>query len=202
MKILLTAFEPFGGRTRNASAEAMTALLHQSGVLPDVSLEGCLLPVEMGRASEELRQALDSVQPDVLLAMGEAKRDAICLEQIGANERHYTIPDNAGNLIENQPIDPTGPPSYTATLPLDNMLIAMQTSGVPVRLSDDAGRYLCNEVLYVGLAYAQHHSRPGRVGFIHVPHLPSAAGSAEDYPSLPTEDVVRALQAALRVLTS
>jgi len=199
MKILLTAFEPFGGRTRNASAEALAVLMQQSDVLKDLSLEARLLPVETGRASDELRRALDESQPDILLALGEAQREAICLEQLGVNQRRYTIPDNAGNLIEDEPVDPTGPPTYTTTLPLEVMLAAMQATGVPVRLSDDAGRYLCNEVLYTALHYARHHRRPERVGFIHLPHLPFAA-VGDDYPSLSTEEVVPALQAALRVV--
>ena len=196
MKILLTAFEPFGGRAHNASAEALSALIQRRDELPGLLLESRLLPVEAGRASDELRQALDEIQPDALIALGEAKRDAICLERLGVNQRHFTIPDNAGNLIEDQPVDPAGPPSYFTTLPLEQMLEAMQTTGVPVRLSDDAGRYLCNEILYTALRYAETHDGPGYVGFIHVPHLPSAATSG-DYPTLPTQDIVRALQVAL-----
>lgn len=200
MKVLLTAFEPFDGRAKNASAEALTALIREREALPGLVLEARLLPVQTERAAEELCRVLEAVRPTALVSLGEARRDAICLEQQAINQRHFTRPDNAGNLIEDQPVNPDGPPVYPATLPLERMLSAIQAVGVPVRLSDDAGRYLCNEVFYTARHYAEQHGAPEQVGFIHVPHLPSAA-TDEDYPTLPASEVVRSLRAALSVLT-
>lgn len=199
LSVLLTAFEPFGGRAKNASAEALAGVMQQAGALPGLSLTARLLPVEAGLAADQLRSALDEVRPDVLLSLGEAPRDVVCLEQMGYNERRFSIPDNAGNLLTDQPVDPVGPPTYSASLPLAAMLAAIQVVEVPVRLSDDPGRYLCNEVFYSGLAYAAQRAPHLRVGFIHVPYLPSAVTDS-DHPSLPTDQVVRAVMAALQTL--
>jgi pyroglutamyl-peptidase len=200
LRILLTAFEPFDGRAKNASAEAVKALMQQP--LPaDLEIVVCLLPVETGAASEQVRRAIIDHQPQYVLSLGEAKRDAICIETVAYNERKFTIPDNSGLLIEGSPIVLDGPASYEATLPVEALLQAIEQTGVQARLSDDAGRYLCNEVMYSSLHTVANHDALIQVGFVHVPHLPEAAVEP-DYPSMPTEQIVQALLAVLDTLAS
>ncbi len=194
--ILITAFEPFGGRALNASERALAAL--PDSLAGDVRLQKRLLPVEAGRASEAITSTIDEVGPDAVVCMGEATRDALCVEQIGFNERRYTAPDNAGNVFDGGPIDPAGPPDYRVTLPTSAMVAAMQAAGVPARLSEDAGRFLCNEVLFSALHHLATRGRPIPAGFIHVPRLPEAVEEGE--PSLPTEETVRGILAALGAL--
>ncbi len=167
--------------------------------LPGLSLVTCIIPVETGRASQMIREALDEVCPDDLVCLGEAGRPSICLEQVGYNERRFVIPDNAGNMVEGQPVQPGAPPAYGSTLPLARMLEAMQATGVSTRLSDDPGRYLCNEVLFSALHYIAEQRLSTRAGFVHVPHLPAEATEPE-YPCLETAEVVRALRAGLLAL--
>jgi pyrrolidone-carboxylate peptidase len=71
LSILLTAFEPFGGRAKNASAEALAGVMQQAKALTGLSLTARLLPVEAGLAADQLRAALDEVRPDVLLSLGD-----------------------------------------------------------------------------------------------------------------------------------
>lgn len=195
--ILITAFEPFAGRSLNASERALQAL---PDTLGDVQLHKRLLPVETGRASEAIAQAIDEVNPDAVVCMGEALRDALCVEQIGYNERRYTIPDNAGNTFDGDPIDPDGPSDHCATLPTEAMVAAIRAAGVPVRLSDDAGRYLCNEVLFSTLHHLAKRGLDTPAGFIHVPLLPEVA--EEDKPSLPTKETAKGVLAALEALAA
>ncbi|HOA22509.1 MAG TPA: hypothetical protein PK801_04125 [Aggregatilineales bacterium] len=195
---LITAFEPFGGREKNAAEEALRRLAGQVGETFPLRLEQRVLPVEADAAAQQLCAAIDEVQPAYVVCLGEATRGEICLERIGYNERRYPMPDNAGRQFDGDPIREDGPESYTATLPLDAMLEAMQATGVPVRLSDDAGRYLCNEALYTCLDHIAQRGLPVRAGFIHVPRVPGP--DSPDGGSLPTEDVVRALIAGLTAL--
>jgi pyroglutamyl-peptidase len=199
LSVLVTAFEPFGGRTLNASDEALARLLAQPDRLPGLTLIGRRLPVEAGRASEAVIRAIDEAQPAALVCLGEAKRDALCLERVGYNERHFNIPDNAGNLIEGQAILPGGPERYLATLPLEAMLRAVQATGTPVRFSENPGRYLCNEALYSALHHLAQSGRALPAGLIHVPLLPETINNPED-PCLPVEKTIRGLVAALGVL--
>src|SRR5205814_7677923 len=95
-RILISAFEAFDGRTRNASAEAAKQLATQKDRLPaGLEIFTCLLPVETGRAAEMLNAEILRIQPDDVVSLGEAKRDAICLETTAHNERKFTIPDNS-----------------------------------------------------------------------------------------------------------
>ena len=197
--LLLTAFEPFGGRAKNASQEALQRLMAKAADFPSLRLTARFLPVETGVAAQAICRALDEVRPDILLSLGEAKRDTINLERFGYNERRYTIPDNAGNLLDGAPVVPGGPPAYRSTLPLEEILAAVQAAEIPIRLSDDPGRYLCNEVLYSALHHVTETRSPALVAFMHVPHLPEAADSP-GYPSMPSHKVVQALSVALGAL--
>ncbi len=66
----------------------------------------------------------------------------------------------------------------------------MREAGLPVRLSNTAGTYVCNQLFY-GLLHTGVNA-----GFIHVPWAP---GQGE--PSLPESETARGLAAALAVLT-
>ncbi len=194
--LLLTAFEPFGGRDKNASLEALKILSTTLEASGSLTLFTRLLPVETERASALVCEVVDELKPDIVLCTGEAKRDAICLEQVAYNERHFTIPDNSGKLLENQPIIDGAPSTYASTLALDQMLEAMEATGVPVRLSDNPGRFLCNEVLYSVLHHIARHNLTAKAGFVHVPLLPEVA-TESDYPSLSTAEVVKGIQAGI-----
>ena len=70
---------------------------------------------------------------------------------------------------------------------------AIRAAGIPAAVSNTAGTYVCNDVMYSVL-----HRYAGtalRAGFIHVPYLPE-----QGEPNLPLERTVAALTAAIRVL--
>ena len=78
-------------------------------------------------------------------------------------------------------------------VPVKDMVRAIQEAGVPSELSNSAGTYVCNHLLYCVL----HHAGPGvRAGFIHVPCIPEQT-EGTDRPSLPLAQLVTALEAAV-----
>ena len=115
---------------------------------------------------------------------------------IGINLREARIPDNDGNQPINQPIVPDGPAAYFTTLPVREMVAAMQMNDIPCGLSYSAGVFVCNDVLYSLL----HHYRDTtiRTGFIHVPFLPEQAKDGQ--PSMPLEEIVRGLTLAINAI--
>ncbi|NDJ52370.1 MAG: pyroglutamyl-peptidase I [Chloroflexi bacterium] len=191
VRMLVTAFEPFDGRSENASSAALADL--EVAPPPGVDLHTALLPVVAFEAGDLLYKALRDSEPQVILCLGEAGRDAINIETIGYNERSYGIPDNLGNQFDGAPILDDGPATYEATLPIDDLYQAVAVLNIPVERSTNPGRYLCNEVLYLACHYTTN--QPEIVaGFVHVPLLPEAV---EGKPSMPTDDVVRALRAMI-----
>ena len=119
--------------------------------------------------------------------------DSARLVTVAINVDDARIPDNAGQQPVDAPIVPGGPAAYFATVPVKDMVRAIQEAGVPSELSNSAGTYVCNHLLYCVL----HHAGPGvRAGFIHVPCIPEQT-EGTDRPSLPLAQLVTALEAAV-----
>ncbi len=198
-RLLMTAFEPFAGRARNASAEALYGLQARVPMLPDIALFSRLLPVESGIASVQAIAAVKATYPDMIICLGEATREGLCLETTGYNERQFRIPDNAGQMITESTIIDGAPSFYTTTLPLKPILAAIQHHNIPIRLSDDPGRFLCNEVFYSMLHHLAGCAPPLPAGFIHVPLLPEYDQGLSG--TLPTSAVVSALEVIIAAIT-
>jgi pyroglutamyl-peptidase len=133
--------------------------------------------------------------PDTILCVGQAGgRAAVTPERIGVNIRDARIPDNAGNQPRGEFVDPQGPAAYFSTLPVEAMAQAIRDAGVDATVSNSAGAFVCNDVLYSLL----HHydGTAVRVGFVHVPYIPEQGA-----PSMELEQIVRALEAAITLIT-
>ena len=192
-KLLITGFDPFGGETINPAWEAVKLLPETIGEYALTRLE---IPTVFGKASETVLEAARRLNPDRILCIGQAGgRKAVTPEMIGVNLRHGRIADNAGNQPQDEPIVPHGPAAYFATVPVRAMAQAIEDAGLPASVSYSAGVYVCNDTLY---SLLHHYAGTSvQVGFIHVPFLPQQA--PEGVPSMPLEDIVRALEAAAGV---
>ena len=194
-KLLITGFDPFGGATVNPAREAVMALPDTVG---DWSLTKLEIPTVFGLAAETVLSAAEALEPDAILCIGQAGgRKAITPEVVAINLREASIPDNLGYTPKNQPVIADAPAAYFATLPVREMVAAVQAAGVPCSLSYSAGAFVCNDLLYTLL----HHydGSDVRVGFIHIPYLPQQAG--EGVASLPLEDMVKGLAAAIQAIS-
>lgn len=197
MKILLTGFEPFGGEDINPSWEAVQRLQAPEGT----ELVRLRLPVVFREAGEQLAAALAREQPDLVLCIGQAAgRDAITPERLGVNLMDASIPDNAGFQPQEEPVIPGAPAAYFARLPVKELAQAIRDAGVPAQVSNSAGLFVCNALLYRLLHEMETGYPHMRGGFLHVPCLPEQAarlGKERPLPSLELSRIVRGLQAAL-----
>ncbi len=191
MKVLLTYFEPFGGHTLNASAEAVKRLPATIGGGHIITVA---IPTVFGKSMDALRCAIDEHRPDVVLCIGQAGgRSGITPERVAINIMDAKSPDNAGNQPQDMPIEPDGPAAYFSTLPIREMVQAMNNAGIPASISNTAGTYVCNQLMY-GLLHLQHTHYPNmRAGFIHVPCLPEQVAAEGNQPSMALQDMVRGL---------
>ena len=193
MPILVTAFEPFGGDALNASQEILNAL---PATLGGVRLEKRLLPVTFYAASVFAVETAAALRPDAIVCLGQAGgRDAVTPERVAVNLMDAKIPDNDGFQPVDQPVIPNAPAAYFSALPVKAMVEAMQRVDAPARLSDTAGTYVCNALMYAML----HQTKDVPCGFIHVPYL-TEQGKGETAPSLPKETVLRGITACLQTL--
>jgi pyroglutamyl-peptidase len=194
--VLLTGFEPFNKATINPAWEAVRALEGWSG--DGFRVEVRQLPCVFGVANEVLRQAVDQVKPDLVIAVGQAGgRAELSVERVAINVDDASILDNAGK----QPIDAAivadGPAAYFATLPIKAIVRAMRERGLVAGVSQTAGTFVCNHVFF-GL---MHHTAGMllRAGFIHVPFLPEQVAERPGVPSMALEDIVAGLRTAVEV---
>lgn len=165
MRVLVTAFGPFDGRAENASSLALRGL---KKALPGIRTR--ILPVDMVIAPARLRDALRRIRPDALVMLGEAAAsETIRLETTAWNELDFRIPDIAGRKPPRRRIGRDTPDFYPSTLPLGQIHGALLSAGHRVSLSDDPGRYLCNQLFYIARHQIETRSLPCPAGFIHLP---------------------------------
>lgn len=166
--ILLTGFEPFGGDAVNTSAEVVGRVeARWSGAH---WLSTAILPVEFGRAADELDALVERLQPDLVISLGEAAgRIGITPERTAFNEIAARIADNAGAQPDGTPVDPSGADALQTLLDVDALVAASLDAGVAASPSDSAGRFVCNELFYREVARQRASVSPVPAGFVHVP---------------------------------
>lgn len=194
IRALVTAFEPFGGETLNAAAEALKLLPE---TLPGLGVTKAILPTSFARSGPALEEALAAADFDIVLCLGEAGgRSAVSLERVAINLDDARIPDNDGRKPEDQPIVPGGPDAYFSRLPLKTLRETLAAAGIPCQISNTAGTFVCNHVMY--LLLGREEIRFG--GFVHVPYTPAQAAARPQTPSLSAEISAKALRLILEAL--
>lgn len=199
MIILLTAFTPFDGESINPALEAMKLLPDKIGNLEVLKLE---VPTVFGKSARLVLETIEQEKPDFVLSIGQAGgRAEITPERIAINIDDAGIPDNEGNQPVDRPIYLDGENAYFSTLPVKAMVEAIKKEGLPAALSNSAGTYVCNHLLYSVLYYIQINALPIKAGFIHVPYIPEQTVEKKDKPSLPLQDIVKGLKASIEVIS-
>ncbi len=151
MKILLTAFEPFGGEAINPAQEAVNAIPERVAGARIVKLA---VPTVFGRSIETVYEAMKRERPDAVLCVGQAGgRAELTVERVAINLIDAEIPDNEGLQPRDTPVFPDGPAAYFASLPVRAMAESIKGAGVPARISYTAGTFVCNQLMYGVLYY-------------------------------------------------
>jgi len=199
MRFLITGFSPFGKSKTNPSAEAVRLLPDTLGGHEIFRAE---LPVVYGKCWDELHSQILRVQPDCVLCLGQAAgREGISLENTAVNVRASSEADNAGVTFSGEKIDEDGPESLSARLPMKELTQFLREAGLPAKISYSAGTYVCNDLFYHLLRYAEAEDPQLLCGFLHIPPDESQLEYfAPGTPFLPTGEIVRTLKAAVAFL--
>lgn len=196
-KVLITGFEPFGGERLNPSWEVVKQLNDME--LVGTRIVARQLPCVFGAALDALNAAIDEVQPVMVLAIGQAGgRTDITIERVAINVDDARIPDNQGQQPVDEPIVAGGPAAYFSTLPIKAMVSSMREAGIPAAVSQTAGTYVCNHVMY-GLLHRLSGQHEVKGGFIHIPYLPEQAAAYPGAPSMAASTVLFALELAVSI---
>ena len=198
MKILVTGFDPFGGESINPAWEAVKRLPNE---IAGATVKTIQIPTVFGDSAEKLFAEIDAFEPDAVVCIGQAGgRFAITPERVAINVDDARIPDNKGNQPIDVVIQEDGEPAYFATLPIKAMVEFIGKAGVPASVSNTAGTFVCNHIMYQALYYVAKHRPQAKAGFIHVPFVPSQVVDKPNYASMSVEDIVKGLTAALEAV--
>lgn len=199
MKLLLTAFEPFGGSDMNPAQEAVRLVPERIGDTTIVKMD---VPVVFGRAIDAVAAAVEREKPDAVLCIGQAGgRAALTPERVAINVDDASIPDNAGAQPIDRPIVPGGPAAYFSTLPVKAMVAAIRQAGLPASLSNTAGTFVCNHLMYGVLHLLATRYFGVRGGFMHVPFAPQQVVD-RPAPAMSVADIARGITAAVEAIAA
>lgn len=199
MKILLTAFDPFDGESINPASESIRLLPDQIGDIQIIKLE---VPTVFGKSIDTVSAAIEKEQPDAVLCIGQAGGQYdLTPERVAINIDDARIKDNEGNQPIDRPIRPDGAPAYFSTLPIKAMVKNIRAAGIPASVSNSAGTFVCNHLMY-GLLYTLANHYPHiRGGFMHVPYTPGqVVNLPSPTPCLNVRDIAAGIEAALKAI--
>ncbi|MCL2286208.1 MAG: pyroglutamyl-peptidase I [Firmicutes bacterium] len=195
MKILVTGFDPFGGESVNPALEAVKLLPEE---LDGAEIVKCEIPTVFYKSIDTLAAAIEKELPDAVLCIGQAGgRPNITVERVAINCDDARIADNEGNMPFDTRIVEDGPSAYFSTLPIKAMLQDMAADGIPVAVSNSAGTFVCNHLMYGALHYAATKRPHMKAGFVHIPYLPQ---QTTDKPSMSVDTVVAGLKCMVKTI--
>ncbi|UXR76413.1 MULTISPECIES: pyroglutamyl-peptidase I [unclassified Staphylococcus] len=199
MKILVTAFDPFGEEETNPALEAVKLLPETIGEHTITKLE---IPTVFNESVEVIKQQLKIESYDAVLSIGQAGgRFELTPERVGINVDDARIADNKGNQPIDEVIQQDGASAYFSNMPVKRLTQAIKDAGVPASLSNSAGIFVCNHVLYQ-LGYLHATAFPHiQFGFIHVPFIPEQVTNKPNTPSMALNTIVIGLEAAIAALS-
>ena len=138
------------------------------------------------------------MKPDAVLSVGQAGgRAGITMERIAINVDDARIPDNISQQPIDEEIQVEGEAAYFSTLPIKRIVKAIREAGISAEVSNSAGTFVCNHIMYQSLFAATKADKPFKAGFMHIPFIPE---QTTDKPSLPLEESTRALQIAIETI--
>lgn len=196
MKVLITGFDPFGGEEINPALEAVKKLPKNICGAEIIKLE---IPTVFKKSLEKIEENIIKHTPDIVISVGQAGgRFGITPERVAINIDDARIPDNEKNHPIDSMIFKDGENAYFSNLPIKAMVKEMKNGDIPGSISNTAGTFVCNHVMY-GILYMINKKYPHmRGGFIHVPYIPSQVLEKLNTPSMSLDDISKGLELCIK----
>ncbi|MGG7177298.1 pyroglutamyl-peptidase I [Clostridium paraputrificum] len=196
MKVLITGFDPFGGESINPALEAVKKLPENIVGAQIIKLE---IPTVFGKSLEKIEEGILRHKPDIVISVGQAGgRFGVTPERVAINIDDARIKDNEGNQPIDIPVFEDGENAYFTNLPIKAMVKEMHEGGIPGAVSNSAGTFVCNHVMY-GVLYLIDKKYPNiKGGFIHVPYTPAQVITKANMPAMSIDDIAKGLELCIK----
>ena len=198
MKVLITGFDPFGGESINPAWEAVKAMENTIDGIEVIKLQ---IPTVFRKSAEKLFAGIDEHKPDVVICVGQAGgRYDMSVERVAINMDDGRIPDNEGYQPIDTPVYEDGENAYFATLPIKGIVEEIKSAKIPASVSNTAGTYVCNHIMYSLLYYISKNNLNIKGGFIHVPYITEQVVDKKSMPYMEVSTITKALESAVKAL--
>ncbi|MHA6253174.1 pyroglutamyl-peptidase I [Oceanobacillus sp. CAU 1775] len=196
-KLLLTGFEPFLRHPINPTEKIVETLNQEE--INEYLIIGEVLPVIFNQSGDSFIDLLDKHKPDAVISLGlAAGRNKITPERIAINCNDGPE-DNEGYKPNGEKIVENGPDGYFSKLPIREIVENLKKSDLPATISNTAGAYLYNNIMYRGLHYLAKNQIDIPAGFIHIP-ASHATALESNIPSWSDADLIKAIRISIKSL--
>lgn len=193
--VLVTGFEPYWNYPENSSwVVAQEVATHD---LAGVRIYTELMPVSFHQVAAALRKAIDQHTPDLIIMLGQSGgSDRVKLERIAINMMDSKLADNDDYLPDEETIYADGASALFTNTAIKELCTTIEQLGIKVKISNSSGLYVCNRLYYEALSVAQ--SRPSTQAlFVHLPYYEGQPSAKPEKPTMPLDDMVRAIVAII-----
>ena len=198
MKILVTGFDPFDKEPINPAIEAVKLLPDTIAGAEIIKLE---IPTVFHKSADVVAEKMREVQPDVVLNIGQAGgRTGLTPERVAINQYDARIEDNEGNQPVDVPIQEDGQPAYFSKLPIKAMVEAIHEAGLPAAVSNTAGTFVCNHIMYQTLYLVDKEFPDVKAGFMHIPFMSQQVVDKPNQASMSLQDMAKGIEAAITAI--
>ncbi|ERK56898.1 pyroglutamyl-peptidase I [Gemella bergeri ATCC 700627] len=199
MKVLITGFEPFNNENINPSELAVRSLPNS---INNITIKKIILPTAFKHSSLLLKKEIENFKPHIVICVGQAGgRKNISLERIAVNIDDARIPDNNGYAPIDTPIRNDGTNAYFSTLPIKAIVENLKKENIPADISNTAGTFVCNHVMYDALYFSEKEDISFSAGFVHIPYIKEQIVDKPDMPFMELNIIVKSLVSIIKTAT-
>ena len=196
MRVLITGFDKFGGESINPSSLCVNSL---PDVIDNIEIKKITLPTIFKDSSQVLEENIKSFSPNIVICVGQAGgKSKITPERIAINIDDARIPDNIGNSPIDETIRIDGENAYFSTLPIKAIVDELNKNNIPSAISNTAGTFVCNHIMYESLHLASTKYPHIKAGFIHIPFIEEQVLDKPNMPYMKKEDIIVALELIIK----
>ena len=191
--ILVTGFGPFPGAPFNPTGPLVERLARlRRPALADIKIVPHIFATSYAAVDRELPRLIAEHKPRALLMFGLSTRTKSLRIETRARNALALLPDVSGMSLRRNSINPGGPASLALPAQTRPLLMAARSARVPVTLSRDAGRYLCNYLCWRVAEASGKDSGTRMATFVHVPAISRAVRPLAKNHRLTLDDLMRA----------
>jgi pyroglutamyl-peptidase len=190
--VLITGFGPFPGAPFNPTGLLVERLSRvRRPALAGLTIVPHVFQTSYEAVDRELPKLIARYKPDALLMFGLAPRAKTLRIETRARNALAFLPDVSGQSLRRHTIVKGGPSALALPARARHLFAAGRTARIPLVVSRDAGRYLCNYLCWRA-AEAAARDGPRIASFVHVPPVARFARRPGQRRRLTFDDLARA----------